>query len=46
MIKSDFFDSHKDLTKFCNRNNITKEKIITIIYRPDTVSHYVIFYEE
>lgn len=46
MITSELFESHVDLRRFCNKNNITKEKIIAINYIPDSVFHYVIIYEE
>lgn len=46
MIKSDLFKTSIELSTFCNENNITKEKIITINYLPNGVFHYAIFYEE
>lgn len=45
MIRTKSFIHSIDIANFCNENNITKEKIISICFKPEYMYPYVIFYE-
>ena len=45
MIGHELFMDGYEVAKFCNKKNITKEKIIALIYREDKAYCYELFYE-
>ena len=45
MIKHKLFTHGYDVVVFCNEENITKEKIIAVVYREDKEFCYELFYE-
>ena len=45
MIEHEVFQHGYDVVEFCNKRSITKEKIITLIYREDKMFCYELFYE-
>ena len=45
MIKCKEFEYTYQLSNFCNDNHITKNNIITILWSPDLVFSYRLFYE-
>lgn len=45
MIMNKQFMRSYEVVEFCNKKNITKEKIIALIYREDKAYCYELFYE-
>lgn len=45
MIERKDFMYGYEVVNFCNEKNITKEKIIALIYREDKMFCYELFYE-
>ena len=45
MIKVQSFKYPSELVEFCNIYNITKENIITLIFEPQSLFSYKLFYE-
>lgn len=45
MIKSASFRYDYQLSDFCNNNHITKDNIVAILWNPDMLFGYRLFYE-
>jgi hypothetical protein len=45
MIKCEQFEYDYQLSHFCNDNHITKNNIIAILWNPDLLFSYRLFYE-
>lgn len=45
MIKCETFQHDYQLVNFCNENYITKENIISLLFKPELLFSYKLFYE-
>ena len=45
MIKCEGFEYDYQVTNFCNENHITKNDIVAILWYPDLLYSYRLFYE-